>query len=249
MVSYQKNYDIFRSMIKSNPPEPSHRNMHKLRMFYRTTREATQRVLPPPLEAPTDPQGYVYHLYSEMPAYGRPQYESAQFVKAQYQDREGWYLLSNYVETDAALWIGRELYGLPKRMGEVKLVREGNKILGKTSRHGKELITAEMTITREEPHEPFLETWTTKCGMSSEGDLEYAKLICLPYRVDQKESYVGTGEVTYGESDSDPVAELEVVEPLPCRYILFDHYRGPATTLFEFKPEDFYPFLTARMLG
>jgi acetoacetate decarboxylase len=249
MVSYRKDYQLFKTMIESNPPQPSHRNMHKLRSFYRTTREATQRVLPPPLEAPANPEGYIYHLYSEQPAYGKPQYESAQFVKARFRDRDGWYLLSNYVETDAALWIGRELFGLPKRMGKINLVRDGSKITGTTSRHGRELITAEMTITHAEPHEPYLETWTTKWAMSSEGELEYARLISLPYRVDQKESFVGTGQVNFGESDSDPVAELEVVEPLPSRYILFDHYRGPATMLFEFDPKEFYPFLTARMLG
>lgn len=247
MVNYVKDFSTFARTVASDPPDPSHRDAHMLQNFYQTKKEILQQVLPPPLEVPDDPQAYVYHCSWGSPAFGDAYYESAQFVRARYQGREGWYLIANYVESDVALWIGRELFGLPKKIANVRLVREGNRIWGTTTRKGIEIMSVKMEIKAEQAHDNRMESWSLKYSLTTNAELEYAKLISLPYRLVCKESYVGDGSVSYKESDFDPVQQIEVVKPLTCWYIVFDVYRRPASQILEFKPDTLYPYLASRM--
>jgi acetoacetate decarboxylase len=249
MVNYVKNFSLFSRTLQGAPKEPSINNGYMLQNFYRTRKEIVREILPPPLEVPGDPQVYVYHCFWEKPAFGSGYYESAQMVRARHQGREGWYLLAMYVDEDVSLWIGRELFGLPKRMAKVTLERDGNVVRGTTTRHGIKIMTADMQIKEARPHEKLMETWSARWCLNPNVELEFAQLLSLTYRVDDKESYVGEGSVKYETSESDPVQQLEMVEPLTCWFMVHDMYRQPPAKIFDFKAQEFYPYLTARMIA
>jgi acetoacetate decarboxylase len=61
--------------------------------------------------------------------------ESALFLQAEYNGEEGAYCLAMPVTNDMALILGREVFGYPKKMADIYIKRNGEKVEGWTERH------------------------------------------------------------------------------------------------------------------
>ncbi len=96
---------------------------------YRTDFEALRAVVPEPLEI-TEP--LVKYEFIRMPdSAGFGDYiESGQVIPVRFEGEEGVYVHAMYLDDDAPIAGGREIWGFPKKLASPKLVNEGEVIVG-----------------------------------------------------------------------------------------------------------------------
>jgi acetoacetate decarboxylase len=132
------------AMPLTNPsfPKPPYRfyNREYIIINYRTDPAALAAVVPEPLEV-VDP--IVKYEFIRMPdSTGFGDYtESGQVIPVRYQGQMGSYVHSMYLDDDAPIAGGRELWGFPKKLASPKIVHEGDVIVG-TLHYGSQLCAA-----------------------------------------------------------------------------------------------------------
>ncbi len=96
---------------------------------YRTDLDALRAVVPEPLEV-TEP--LVKYEFIRMPdSTGFGDYtESGQVIPVRYQGQDGVYVHAMYLDDDAPIAGGREIWGFPKKLASPKLSHEGEVIVG-----------------------------------------------------------------------------------------------------------------------
>jgi acetoacetate decarboxylase len=126
------------------------RDTEILTVVYRTDRAALDRFLPRQLEATTDL--VLVHLYRMhdadwFGAYG----ESAVQIPVRHDasGTEGAYSPLLFVESDGAVAAGREIYGQPKKEGQIELGPVGDLLVGRVSRNGIDVVTMTMPYKQE----------------------------------------------------------------------------------------------------
>jgi acetoacetate decarboxylase len=126
------------------------RDTEILTVAYRTTPEAVARFLPPELE-PLAPRAIV-HLYRMHDAEWFGRYgESAVHIPARHvaSGTTGAYSPLLFVEGDGPVAAGREIYGQPKKSGEIELRPVGDLLVGRLRRNGITVITATMPYKQQ----------------------------------------------------------------------------------------------------
>jgi acetoacetate decarboxylase len=111
-----------------------------LTVYFETNTETITQLLPPPLNPAADPIGIVFVANYPKTNFGVTFLESALFLTAEYGGDEGIYCLSMPVTNDMAMIGGREIFGYPKKMGEIYFQHEGNHARGWTERHGTRFL-------------------------------------------------------------------------------------------------------------
>jgi acetoacetate decarboxylase len=126
------------------------RNTEILTVAYRTEADAVARFLPPQLES-LAPR-VIVHLYRMhdaewFGAYG----ESAVHLPVRHpaSGTEGAYSPLLFVESDGAVAAGREIYGQPKKGGEIELGPVGDLLVGRLRRNGIDVVTATMPYKQQ----------------------------------------------------------------------------------------------------
>lgn len=116
---------------------------------YRTDMDALRAVVPEPLEI-VDP--IVKYEFIKMPdSTGFGDYtESGQVIPVRYNGVDGVYVHAMYLDDDAPIAGGREIWGFPKKLAFPKLVHEGEVIVG-TLHYGTVLCA---TATMGYKHRP-----------------------------------------------------------------------------------------------
>ena len=82
--------------------------------------------------------------------------EGGLIIPCSYKDLSGACMSFEYVDSDDALCAGREIWGYPKKIGEIEFNVEGNKVSGSVSRKGKKIIDIAFEETGEEFNQPNL---------------------------------------------------------------------------------------------
>jgi len=121
------------------------RNTEILTVSYRTTTEAVAAFLPPQLES-LGPR-VIVHLYRMHDAdwFGRYGESAIQLpVRHVSSDTTGAYSPLLFVESDGAVAAGREIYGQPKKGGQIELGPAGDLLVGRVRRNGIDVVTATM---------------------------------------------------------------------------------------------------------
>jgi acetoacetate decarboxylase len=180
---------------------------------YETDPEVIAAVLPPPLEPPVEPLARATFAVVEMP--GGYRFGAGYFaVRARHEGTDGEYPLFMPMTTEQATVGGRETYGEPKKIGEVVVSRDGDRVHGLMARMGFKVLEVEGTITESLPVPPdrtktdfyfkFLPSPDGK-GFDSDPALVYCHKVeknRLFERID--------GELVLHESPLDPVADIPV---------------------------------------
>jgi acetoacetate decarboxylase len=119
------------------------RNTEILSVVYRTKAAAADRMVPAPLELLGDL--VLVHLYRMHDAdwFGRYGESAIQIpVRHPGSGTEGVYSPLLFVELDAAVAAGREIYGQPKKSGTIGIVPDGDLLVGRLRRNGIDVLTA-----------------------------------------------------------------------------------------------------------
>lgn len=104
---------------------------------YRTDPDALRAVVPEPLEVPEPLVNYEFIRMPDSTGFG-DYVESGQAVPVRFRGEEGVYIHAMYLDDDAPIAGGREIWGFPKKLAAPKLVDEGEVIVG-TLHHGSVL--------------------------------------------------------------------------------------------------------------
>lgn len=184
-----------------------------LTAIYETDPEVIAAVLPPPL-APTD-DALARITVATVDIEGLPTFGAGTFaVRCQHEGTEGDYPLLMPMTTEQSVIGGRETYGEPKKLAEVALTRDGERIAGTFTRLGTTFVEVTAQVVEELPvpadrrrtdfYFKFLPAPDGK-GFDSEPSLVYCHRDETTRRLERAE-----GEIVLRESRFDPVVDVPV---------------------------------------
>lgn len=125
----------------SYPPAPYRfRDREYIVVTYRTDPDALAAVVPEPLEIVEPLVKYEFIRMPDSTGFG-DYTESGQVIPVRYRGEEGVYVHSMYLDDDAPIAGGREIWGFPKKLASPKIVHEGDVIVG-TLHYGSQLCAA-----------------------------------------------------------------------------------------------------------
>ena len=181
---------------------------------YLTDPSIVETVLPKPLEPAEEP--IVRISLQRVVIEGRPPFGSAVFsVAARHGDVEGDYPLFMPQSTEQSVTGGRETFGEPKKLGEIKVQRDGDAVLATVDRLGFNLITVDGRVTGglEVPPDQTNIEFYFKFLRAPDGDgITDPHLVYGSYHRHYElfESIDATVEL--GDSPLDPVADVVIKE-------------------------------------
>lgn len=104
---------------------------------YRTDPEKLRAVVPEPLEVGEPLVNYEFIRMPDSTGFG-DYTESGQVIPVRFGDQIGSYVHSMFLDDDAPITGGREIWGFPKKLAQPKLANEGEVIVG-TMHYGSQL--------------------------------------------------------------------------------------------------------------
>ncbi|MFI1727044.1 acetoacetate decarboxylase family protein [Streptomyces sp. NPDC020489] len=179
---------------------------------WETDPDALAAVLPPPLKPTGRPLARVTISKVDLP--GQPLGAGSFAVSASHDGVEGWYPLVMPMTHERALVGGREVFGEPKKLGEVVVERDGLVVRARLARHGIAFVEVRGAVAGELPlPEPTRKTdFYFKFLPAVDGsgfDADPVLVHCLRNEKVRRLERV-TGDVVLRESMYDPVADLPV---------------------------------------
>ncbi|MEY9872988.1 acetoacetate decarboxylase [Streptacidiphilus sp. MAP12-33] len=174
--------------------------------------DAVAQVLPAPLK-PTE-RPLVRVNISQVDIFGSPLGAGSFAVAAQHGGQSGWYPLVMPMTTERALIGGREVFGEPKKLGEVEVARDGDAVTARLGRHGIDFVEVSGRVSGAlevpAPAEKVDFYFKFLPAVDGEGfDLDPVLVYCTRVERVRKLEAV-SGEVILRESAFDPVADLPV---------------------------------------
>ncbi|MFE9858903.1 acetoacetate decarboxylase family protein [Streptomyces sp. NPDC005780] len=178
--------------------------------------DAVAAVLPPPLKPSGRPLVRANISKVDLPGY--PLGAGSVAVAAVHDGHEGWYPLVMPMTHERALTGGREVFGEPKKLGEVSVEREGLVVHASLARHGIAFVEIRGAVGEPLP----LPAPVTKLdfyfkflpAVDGEGfDADPVLIHCTRHEKVRRLERI-TGDVVLRESMYDPVADLPVLRVL-----------------------------------
>jgi acetoacetate decarboxylase len=180
---------------------------------YETDPDIVAAVLPPPLEPGPEPLVRVTITRVEMP--GLPVFGAGWIgVQARHEDRLGEYPILMPMTTEQSLTGGREVNGEPKKLAEVEVAREGDRVGARIARMGSVIceIVGRISGTRENYELAKTDFWF-KLSPSPEapGVLDQDPLLVYGEKTERTRVHESIeGELILKEAPLDPVADLVI---------------------------------------
>ena len=231
-----------------------------LTVFFETKSEVVERLLPPPLKPASMPLGFAFVANYPKTNFGIDYQESALFVQASFNGEEGSYCLAMPVSNDMAMIGGREMFGYPKKIGEISLTRQGDRMEGWTERRGFRFLDmkAELTGTFNVPEVQNAFTQTTETNAviynfkyfpapDGTGFDFHPRLVRELVVMRPKSVEAGKAELILRSSKWDPWGDVEPVRVLGATYSVGDNSMLKGSVVAEADPAAFLPFVTMKV--
>jgi acetoacetate decarboxylase len=180
---------------------------------YETDPEIIAAVLPPPLEPGDRPLVRITITRVEMP--GLPIFGAGWIgVQARHQERLGEYPILMPMTTEQSLIGGREINGEPKKLGEVEVERDGDRVSAHIARMGFTIceINGRINETRDNYELEKTDFWLKLSPSAEEaGVLDQDPLLVYGEKTERTRLHEGIdGELILKEAPLDPIADLVV---------------------------------------
>ena len=223
-------------------------DMERLTVFFETKPEVVQRLLPPPLKPGALPIGSVFVANYPKTNFGVTYLESALFLQAQFDGEEGSYCLGMPVTNDMAMVLGREIFGYPKKMANIHLKRQSERVEGWTERHGIRFLEIKARLTgkfNDKGVQDLMATSLQVPGQVVTFNFKYfpapggegfdydPRLIREVITRRPKRVEMGEAEIVFRSSEHDPWDEVKVVRVLGAVYAVSDSTMLPGTVVAE----------------
>jgi acetoacetate decarboxylase len=230
-----------------------------LTVFWETKPEIVRRLLPPPLKPGKRPLALAFVANYPRTNFGVSYFETALFLRAEFNGEEGNYCLAMPVTNDMALILGREVFGYPKKIGNIQFSRRGKDAEGLTERHGRRFFQVRAKLTgkfnAEDAQNIFAEVFSIGTNLvvvaynfkyfpAPEGNgFDYRpRLVREEVEFRPRSIEVGEAEILLRASDFDPWADVEVVKVLGALYTVGDNSMRKGKAVAEADPLAFMPF-------
>lgn len=171
------------------------------------------------------------------------------YVAARRGDVVADYVLALYMDTDASIIFGRELYGEPKRQATAGLYRQGSRAAGYVERRGVRLIELEVLLGDDlGPRTRRDRAFNVKSALAPGGDgLAGDAIITLTeFTADIRVARPGEGAVVLRGTPHDPLDEIPIRRVLGGRYVESDR-RARCREAGRIPAADYLPYALARM--
>jgi acetoacetate decarboxylase len=181
--------------------------------LYETDPEIVAGVLPPPLTPGPEPLVRITITRVEMP--GLPVFGAGWIgVQARHEDRIGEYPVFMPMTTEQSLTGGREINGEPKKLAEVEVTRDRDRVAGRIGRMGSVICEIVGTVTESRENYELAKTdFWFKVSPSPEaaGVLDQDPLLVYGEKTERTRVHEAVeGELLLKEAPLDPVADLVV---------------------------------------
>ena len=230
-------------------------------VFFGTDPEVVKRIVPEPLKPSAMPSAMAFVARYPKTNFGSVYNEAALFVTVEYAGEVGGYCLAMPVTEDMALIGGRETFGFPKKIADqISLEKTENGVRGSCVRRGVELMNLSMPFEEEVEAEKAVEMLG---ALTAQGPGEGWKTISYNFKffqsprltdfdykprlVKQVTTFKPSSKIKLSSgfnlklksSDSDPLGEIPVKEPLMGLYGIFNNTMHPGEVIAEVEEEQF----------
>jgi len=196
-------------------PEFLKSRVRSIRVVYETDPQIVAAVLPKPLQPAARPEVGV--TFSHVAMQIRPDFAfeigAAVFgVRAVYDGVEGLYPITMPMSAEGAVVAGRETYGEPKKLADIKFSREGDEVSAQVTRHGMTYLAVRGKLAGALAPREFTEhAYCFKAFPSCEkGKAFDADPLLVRLEWHHRHDVVAKvdGELVLGDSMVDPVADV-----------------------------------------
>ncbi len=208
-------------------------------VVFKSTPETLRELVPEPLEPNADNimSAWVGSLHSA--GFG-PYHEAVIAVPVRFQDIAGRYNVYLYVDNDAAIAGGREIWGYPKKGARFSRIESAETVRYAVERGGVQIIGASVVLADlGNPEEllPPLPVINLKIIPSvkqgAPPDVQQLTVTILEnYRI--KTAYKGNATVEFGMSPADPLHRIKVEEIVAGYYLQMDADLTYGDVLFNY---------------
>jgi len=219
-----------------------------LGVAFETKPEIVQRLLPPPLEPAEAPQGLIFIAEYPKTNLGPGYFESALFLRCQYQGEQGTYCLSMPIDSEEdRMHNGRDIFGFPKKMAKIYLERNNSEVHGWVERKGIRFLEIKANLTQSVPPQlprlgpSFLFKAMPRIDLKP--GFDGPVFLCKQRtELELKSLEIGTAEVNFQQSWADPWYEIEITKILVAYYLTSDNTMLPGEIICEVDGEAFLPY-------
>jgi len=133
-------------------------------VMWETRSEIIKRLLPPPLKPIDRPLATAFVAHYPKTNFGPFYCEGSLFVRAQFDGVAGNYCLAMPVTRDTAMAFGREEFGYPKKMANIKFRRSAHSVRAQVERHGIRFFEVRARLTGKTNTEEFQSIILSEAG-------------------------------------------------------------------------------------
>ena len=201
-----------RSPLYQAPPF-DYKAYTKVSVFCRVDQAAIRQALPKPF----DVRGNVIEFFiMDVPEGGSlgSYAEGGIVVPMSYQGRPGGHVLYEIVTNDDSMAVGREVWGYPKKMGDVEWTADDTSVRARLSRRNVSLIEIDFKAGGAGFEKPVLQPrFQTRVIPSPESSDATTQIIENTLgQASTIRHVIGTADLKIGGSSSDPFSDFEVLE-------------------------------------
>lgn len=208
-------------------PPYHYSDVEMFQVLYALSFEKIKNILPPELEPANRNRASI--TFAKYPSVSglSPYYECFILILALYKNKPVTYCPYVWVNTDDALCAGREIWGFPKKLAEIKITNTSEKITGLVTRQGQKIIDASLCINERGrlQYLMFEDIVVEKITLNAEDANLGRQLIRIRlqnYSLSELKS--GIAEVTVNGSNYDFIDDL-----IPEKIICGNYGRGQMT--------------------
>jgi acetoacetate decarboxylase len=228
-----------------------------LTVYFETTTAVVEALLPPPLKPASVPLCFAFVAHYPRTSFRVKYRESALFMRASFQEEEGYYCLSMPVTDDMAMVLGREIFGYPKKLAHIELRRSGKYAVGWTERHGVRFMDIRASLTGrcndeyseqllgnvlQLPMDPVIYNFKYFPAPDRLGFDYNPRLVREVVNLRPKQIEIGTAEITLRSSDHDPWGDVEVIRVLGAVHTVGNNTMQPGSVVAEVDQMEFAPY-------
>ncbi len=206
-----------------------------------------EAVLPPPLEPVEEPRMRAMIGRWQSNCVGSFS-GGAVYISVRHDGVAGDYNFVQYMNTDASMIYGRDVFGEPKKIARPELFRSGERFTASLERGGVRIIALEAELARElGPASRQRSSFNFKSRPAADGHglQEDAILTRADFEIEARVVLEGEGRVRFAGTPDDPLDEIPVVEVVRAGYIEGD-MSGRCAAVDHVPAESFLPYHHAR---
>lgn len=200
------------------PPPYEYKDNNRINIVFRTTPEALQELLPPPLVPNPNNLAFVYAGEFNVVSPGEVKYKEAGIgIPVLFEGRAGNYFVYLYLDLAVAIVTGREIWGWPKKDAEISYGIENGIYRANVKREGIEIIRASVHAT--EPVKPIppqadVPSLNLKIipSVKKNQPPDVLQLTSAGGSSTIKDLYRGEAALTFASSSNDKLGNMPVLE-------------------------------------